>query len=105
EVIKLGTGAIEIKSGYGLTVEAELKMLRVIKRLNKESKAKIKATLLGAHAIPKEYKSNPSAFLDLVVNELIPETKKERLAEYIDVFCEKGYFSLEDTERVLKAGQ
>lgn len=103
-VIKLGTGAIEIKSGYGLTVEAELKMLRVIKRLNKESKAKIKATLLGAHAVPKEFKNNKSGFLDLVVNELIPEVSKQRLAEYIDVFCEKGYFSLEDTERVLKAG-
>ena len=104
-VIKLGTGAIEIKSGYGLTVEAELKMLRVIKRLSKTSKAKIKATLLGAHAIPKEYKSNPSGFVDLVINEMIPEVKKQQLAEYIDVFCEKGYFSLEDTERILKAGQ
>ncbi|MEZ4803052.1 MAG: imidazolonepropionase [Gelidibacter sp.] len=103
-VIKLGTGAIEIKSGYGLTVDAELKMLRVIKRLNKVSKAKIKATLLGAHAIPKEYKNSPSAFLDLVIDELIPEVRKEQLADYIDVFCEKGYFSLEDTERVLKAG-
>lgn len=103
-VIRLGTGAIEIKSGYGLTVESELKMLRVIKRLTKESKAKIKATLLGAHAIPKEFKENPTRFLDIVVNELIPLVKKEGLADYIDVFCEKGYFSLEDTERVLKAG-
>ncbi|MCB0448167.1 MAG: imidazolonepropionase, partial [Gelidibacter sp.] len=103
-VIKLGTGAIEIKSGYGLTVEAELKMLRVIKRLNKESQAKIKATLLGAHAIPKDYKDNPKAFVDLVINELIPQVSKQHLADYIDVFCEKGYFSLEDTERILKAG-
>lgn len=103
-VIKLGTGAIEIKSGYGLTVESELKMLRVIKRLNRESKAKIKATLLAAHAIPKEFKNNTSGFLDLVITELIPEVEKQHLADYIDVFCEKGYFSLEDTERVLKAG-
>lgn len=103
-VIKLGTGAIEIKSGYGLTVEAELKMLRVIKRLNKELNIKIKATLLAAHAIPKEFKDNKSAFIDLVVNELIPEASKQHLAEYIDVFCEKGYFDLKDTERVLKAG-
>jgi imidazolonepropionase len=103
-VIKLGTGAIEIKSGYGLTVEAELKMLRVIKRLNKESKVKIKATLLGAHAIPKEYKENKLAFVDLVVNELIPEVSKQHLADFIDVFCEKGYFDLDDSERILKAG-
>ncbi|MEO6348269.1 MAG: imidazolonepropionase, partial [Aquaticitalea sp.] len=99
-IIKLGTGAIEIKSGYGLSVDAELKMLRVIRRLNRESKAKIKATLLAAHAIPKEFKNNKSGFLNFVVNELIPEVEKQRLAEYIDVFCEKGYFSLEDTERV-----
>ena len=103
-VIKLGTGAIEIKSGYGLTVDAELKMLRVIKRLSKESQVKIKVTLLGAHALPKEYKDNKSAFVDLVINEMIPKVSKERLAEYIDVFCEKGYFSLEDTERILNAG-
>jgi imidazolonepropionase len=103
-VIKTGTGAIEIKSGYGLTVEAELKILRVIKRLNKELNIKIKATLLAAHAIPSEFKDNKSAFIDLVVNELIPEVAKQHLAEYIDVFCEKGYFDLEDTERVLKAG-
>ncbi len=104
-IIKLGTGAIEIKSGYGLTVEAELKMLRVIKRLNKESKATIKATLLGAHALPNEYKNNKKAFVDIVINELIPEVSEQRLANYIDVFCEKNYFSLEDTERILQAGQ
>ena len=103
-VIKTGTGAIEIKSGYGLTVQAELKMLRVIKRLNKELNIKIKATLLAAHAIPIEFKDNKSAFIDLVVNELIPEVAKQHLAEFIDVFCEKGYFDLEDTERILKAG-
>ncbi len=103
-VIQLGTGAIEIKSGYGLTVEAELKMLRVIKRLNKESKAIIKATLLGAHAVPKEFKDDKTKFVNLVIDELIPEVSKQRLADYIDVFCEKGYFSLEETERILIAG-
>jgi imidazolonepropionase len=103
-VIKLGTGAIEIKSGYGLTIEAELKMLRVIKRLKQDFPISIKPTLLAAHAIPEEFKTNKSAFIDLVVNEMIPTVKKENLADYIDVFCEKGYFDLEDTERVLKAG-
>jgi len=104
-VIKLGTGAIEIKSGYGLTVEAELKMLRVIKRLKKEFPIKVRATLLAAHAIPKEYKNNKAAFLDLVINKMIPEVAKEQLATYIDVFCEKGFFDLEDTNRILEAGK
>ncbi|MEO8933457.1 MAG: imidazolonepropionase [Xanthomarina sp.] len=103
-VIKLGTGAIEIKSGYGLTIEAELKMLRVIKRLKKEFPIKVRATLLAAHAVPKEFKNNKIGFVNLVVNEMIPEVAKEKLATYIDVFCEKGYFDLEDTERILKAG-
>ncbi|WP_298896074.1 imidazolonepropionase [uncultured Psychroserpens sp.] len=105
QVIKSGTGAIEIKSGYGLTVEAELKMLRVIKRLKKEFPIKVKPTLLAAHAIPKDYKDNKKGFIDLVVNEMIPAVANEHLAEYIDVFCEKGYFDLEDTERVLKAAE
>ena len=105
EVIKLGTGAIEIKSGYGLTVEAELKMLRVIKRLKHNFPVKVKSTLLAAHAIPKEFKDNKKGFIDLVVNELIPAVAKEHLAEYIDVFCEKGYFDLEDTARVLESGK
>ncbi|WP_417889574.1 imidazolonepropionase [Xanthomarina gelatinilytica] len=104
-VIKLGTGAIEIKSGYGLTLEAELKMLRVIKRLKKEFPVKVKATLLAAHAVPKAYKNNKTAFVDLVVNKMIPEVANEKLANYIDVFCEKGYFDLEDTERILKTGR
>jgi imidazolonepropionase len=103
EVVKLGTGAIEIKSGYGLTVEAELKMLRVINRLKKDFPVLIKPTLLAAHAIPKDYKNDKKGFIDLVINELIPKVAKEKLAEYIDVFCEKGYFNLEDTERILKA--
>jgi imidazolonepropionase len=104
EVIKLGTGAIEIKSGYGLTIEAELKMLRVIKRLKLDFPISIKPTLLAAHALPKAFKDDKRGFIDLVVNEMIPAVAKDNLADYIDVFCEKGYFDLEDTERVLKAG-
>ena len=105
EVMKMGTGAIEIKSGYGLTTEAELKMLRVIKRLKKLSPLTIKATFLGAHAIPQEYKTNKSAYLDLIINEMLPQIAQEQLAEYIDIFCEEGYFSIEDTERLLEAAQ
>ena len=105
EVMKMGTGAIEIKSGYGLTTGAELKMLRVIKRLKKLSPLTIKATFLGAHAIPQEYKTNKSAYLDLIINEMLPQIAQEKLAEYIDIFCEEGYFSVEDTERLLEAAQ
>lgn len=104
-VMQMGTGAIEIKSGYGLTVEAELKMLRVIKRLKKESLATIKTTLLAAHAVPKEFKENKQGFVDRVVSEMIPEVAQSKLADYIDVFCEKGYFDLEDTNRILTAGK
>lgn len=104
-MMRLGTGAIEIKSGYGLTVDAELKMLRVIKRLKAKSPAKIKATLLAAHAIPKAYKDNPDGFIKLIEEEMIPQVAKEQLAEYIDVFCEKGYFTLDDTERILTAAK
>ncbi|NNC50356.1 MAG: imidazolonepropionase [Flaviramulus sp.] len=105
EVIQMGTGAIEIKSGYGLTVEAELKMLRVIKRLKENYPIKIKATLLAAHALPSEFKNNKAGFVQLVINELIPKVANENLAEYIDVFCETGYFSVEDTELILQAGK
>ncbi|EGV44932.1 imidazolonepropionase [Bizionia argentinensis JUB59] len=104
QVMKLGTGAIEIKSGYGLTIEAELKMLRVIKRLKQDFPLKVKATFLAAHAVPKEYKDNKDGFVDLLINEMIPTVAKEQLASYIDVFCEKGYFDLQDTDRILKAG-
>ena len=104
EVMSLGTGAIEIKSGYGLTKEAELKMLRVIKRLKEEFELPVKATYLGAHALPKEYKDNKDAYMDLVINEILPEVEKHQLAEYIDIFCEKGYFTVEDTNRLLEAG-
>ena len=103
-VTRQGTGAIEIKSGYGLTVEAELKMLRVINQLKDESSVTIVPTLLAAHAIPKEFKNNTQGFVDLVIKELIPEVAKNKLSKYIDVFCEKGYFDLNETEQILKAG-
>ena len=105
EVMQLGTGAIEIKSGYGLTVEAELKILRVIKRIKQDFPIKVKATLLAAHAIPDTFKNNKDGFIDLVINEMIPKVAKEQLAEYIDVFCEKGYFSIDDTDKILTAGK
>ena len=104
EIIKLGTGAVEIKSGYGLTVEAELKMLRVIKRLKQNSPLTIKANFLGAHAIPKEYKANRNKYIELIINKMIPLIKSEGLAEYIDVFCETNYYTPEETDRILKAG-
>ncbi|MEP1489824.1 MAG: imidazolonepropionase [Algibacter sp.] len=104
-VIKLGTGAIEIKSGYGLTLEAELKMLRVIKRLKDNYPIKIKATFLGAHAIPKAYKNRKGDYLKLVIHDILPEISKEKLADYIDVFCETGYFSVKDTNLLLEAGK
>ena len=102
---KLGTGALEIKSGYGLTTKDELKMLRVIKKISKYSAVKIRSTFLGAHAIPKAYKNDKSAYIDLIINEMLPIIKKEKLADYIDVFCEKGYFNLEDTDRILTAAK
>lgn len=105
EVMRMGTGAIEIKSGYGLTVEAELKMLRVAKKLSKEYPIDIKTTFLGAHAIPTEYKNNKEAYLDLLCNEMLPKVATENLADYIDVFCEEGYFSVADMERILSEGE
>ncbi|WP_276979073.1 imidazolonepropionase [Flavobacterium filum] len=105
EVMKLGTGAIEIKSGYGLTVEGELKMLRVIRRLAENYPIKIKATFLGAHAFPKEYKENHSCYIDLIINEMLPKIAKENLADYIDAFLETGYFSVQETERIMEAGK
>lgn len=104
KLIKLGTGALEIKSGYGLSVEAELKMLRVIKKLKESSPIPIKATFLGAHAIPVEYKENRRAYIDLVLNEMLPKIAKENLADYIDVFCEEGFFSQAETEEICNAG-
>ncbi len=105
EIISLGTGAVEIKSGYGLTVEAEIKMLRIIKKLGQNYPIKIKATFLGAHAFPTAFKENKDAYIDLICNEMIPAVAETNLAEFIDVFCETGYFSVEQTERILKAGK
>jgi len=104
EMQAMGTGAVEIKSGYGLTIESELKMLRVIDRLKSLSPLTIKATFLGAHAIPKEYKSNPDAYVDHLINDMIPEIAAQRIAEFMDVFCEENYFSVAQTERILEAG-
>jgi imidazolonepropionase len=103
ELIKLGTGAIEIKSGYGLTLDAELKILRVIKQLKETSDVTIKATFLGAHAIPLEYKDNKEGYMDLVINEMLPKIAAENLADYVDIFCEEGYFTVADTIRLLEA--
>jgi imidazolonepropionase len=100
-----GTGAIEIKSGYGLSLEAELKMLRVIKRLKETSGIAIKATFLGAHAFPKEFKENHRAYIDMIIHEMLPAIKKDNLADYIDIFCERNYFSVEEMEEILTAGK
>ncbi len=104
EVSKLGTGAIEIKSGYGLTVESELKTLRVIKRLKEKSTLSIKATFLGAHTYPLQYKENHQAYIDLIIQEMLPVIASEKLADYIDVFCETGFFSPAETEMICRAG-
>ena len=104
EVMRLGTGAVEIKSGYGLTVEGELKMLRVISRLAQNYPITIKATFLGAHALPLEYKENRQSYIDLIINEMLPEIAKYNLADFIDVFCEKGYFTVAETEQIMEAG-
>jgi len=105
EVIQQGTGAIEIKSGYGLTVEGELKMLRVIKKLGQDYPIAIKSTFLGAHAFPTEYKENHSAYIDSIINEMLPKIAEENLADYIDAFLETGYFSVAETERIMEAGK
>jgi len=104
-LLRLGTGALEIKSGYGLTYEAELKMLRVIKALKAWAPIPIKATFLGAHALPPEYKENRAAYMDLLIEQLLPKIAEEGLADYIDVFCEKGFFSLEEAQRIMEAGK
>lgn len=105
QLMALGTGAIEIKSGYGLTVDAELKMLRVIKRLKTDLKIAIKATFLGAHAVPKHLKDNKQSYLNEIAIEMLPKIKDEQLADYIDIFCEKGYFDLDDTDFILTEGK
>ena len=104
EIISQGTGAVEIKSGYGLNLKEELKMLRVIKRIKDTSPIEVKATFLGAHAVPEEYIDNRDKYVDIIINEMIPVVASEELADYIDVFCDRGFFSTEDTERILIAG-
>ncbi|MDD4848415.1 MAG: imidazolonepropionase [Bacteroidales bacterium] len=104
EIKWMGTGAVEIKSGYGLTTESELKMLRVIRKLKEMSPLTIKANFLGAHAVPLDYKGKPAEYVDLIINEMIPQVATEELADFIDVFCDRGFFTVEDTERILMAG-
>jgi imidazolonepropionase len=104
EIIGFGTGAVEIKSGYGLNTDDELKMLRVIRRIKTNSQIEVKATFLGAHAIPEEYKGKREKYVSLIINEMIPAVASEKLADYIDVFCDQGFFSVEETERILMAG-
>lgn len=103
EVMRLGTGAIEIKSGYGLTTEAEIKMLRVAKKLGDNYPLAIKTTFLGAHAVPSEYKDDKDGYLTKIITEMLPKIAEQKLADYIDIFCEKGYFSVEDTHALLSA--
>jgi imidazolonepropionase len=103
-IIQTGTGALEIKSGYGLSLGGELKMLRVIKRLKESMPITIKATFLGAHAFPAEYKENKRGYIDLIIHEMLPAIHREQLAEYIDVFCERNYFTVLEMEEILKAG-
>lgn len=104
EIVSLGTGAVEIKSGYGLNTADELKMLRVIRRLKDMTPLTLVPTFLGAHAVPAEYRGRQTEFVDVVINEMIPMVAAEELAEYIDVFCDKGFFTVEDTDRILNAG-
>ena len=105
EIMQQGTGAVEIKSGYGLTVEGELKMLRVIKRLKENYPIQIKATFLGAHAFPSKYKENHTAYIDLIINKILPKIASEKLADYIDAFLETGYFSVDETIKIMEAGK
>ena len=105
EIMRLGTGAVEIKSGYGLTTESELKMLRVIKRLSESHPIEVKATFLGAHAFPKQFRDSPDKYVDLICDVMIPKVAEAKLAEFIDVFCEKGYFSVEQTQRIMERGK
>jgi len=105
EVMTLGTGAIEIKSGYGLTVEAELKMLRVIRKLKENLPLTIKPTFLGAHAFPPEFKNDHAGYIKKIIDEMLPLVAKDNLAEYLDVFCETGYFSVDETNELMEAGR
>ncbi len=105
EIMQLGTGAVEIKSGYGLTTDSELKMLRVIKRLADAYPIDIKATFLGAHAFPEPFRDSPDQYVDLICDEMIPKVAQADLAEFIDAFCEKGYFSVNQTQRIMERGR
>lgn len=105
QLMNYGTGAIEIKSGYGLSVEAEIKMLRVVKRLKENAPIAVKATFLGAHAFPREFKENHRGYIDLIKNEMLPKIAEEGLADYIDVFCERNYFSVDEMEEILLEGK
>lgn len=104
DMISMGTGAVEIKSGYGLSLEAELKMLRVIKRVKQSIPIPIKATFLGAHALPLDYKENRAAYIRLIIDDMLPRIAAEGLADYCDVFCDQGFFTVEETDRILEAG-
>ena len=104
EIIAYGTGAVEIKSGYGLSLEGELKMLRVIRRLREAAPIPVKATFLGAHALPEAYRDKREAYLRLLIDDLLPRIAGEGLADYIDVFCERNFFNLKETEQLLEAG-
>lgn len=104
EIIAMGTGCVEIKSGYGLTTEDELKMLRVIRRIRENSPITVRATFLGAHAVARDYIGRQSEYVDLVCREMIPAVAHEGLAEYVDVFCDEGFFTVEETERIMRAG-
>lgn len=103
EILAWGTTTVEIKSGYGLTVEDELKMLRVAKKLDEWCPIRVKRTFLGAHAVPLEFKGNQAGYVDLVVNEMLPRVAEERLADFVDVFCDQGFFTVEETARILQA--
>lgn len=105
EIMRRGTGAVEIKSGYGLTTEAELKMLRVIQQLKKKYPIAIKSSFLGLHALPPEFKNNREGYVKKVIDEMLPQVVQKGLADYVDIFCEKGYFTVEDTEKILTAGE
>ncbi len=104
-LMKMGTGAIEIKSGYGLSVQGELKMLRVIQKLKQNFSLPIKSTFLGAHAFSTEFKNNQEAYINLIINEMIPKIASEKLADFIDVFCETNYFNVEQSRKIIKAGK
>ncbi len=104
EIISMGTGAVEIKSGYGLTVEDEVKMLRVARRIGEETPLTVRTTFLGAHAFPMEYRHNREGYVDLVINEMLPAVAAEQLADFIDVFCERGFFTVKQTSRILREG-